>query len=231
MLKPFGKKGSKSAKLFIETVLKNDIDIYISLGNKGGVGKSAIAWGISKQYNIPYITNDYGSLFGDLKNKFYKHTYLIHDFKPDDFFKKKKSIIVDFKGQNIKELSKEELVIIKLAKNILVPTGNDIILEHVGALKTAIDAYKLNQNILFIASNIRQVDDDEHIQQFIKTSKKVLKKEDIPIYKLSYGKDIISHSMLKDISYHQMINCSEENEYYNRFINDWDIIQKRLNIL
>jgi cellulose biosynthesis protein BcsQ len=233
MLKIFDSSGKKSLKLLIKMIIKEKKRVILTLSAKGGVGKTTISWGLSKEYDLPYVTNDYGSILGDIDNKFYNNTYLIHNFIHDDFFINSDVIIIDFKGEGVNQLSKEELMLIKLASKIIIPTGTDEVLEHSGALKTALDTLKLNTNIFFITSKLPKETIEKNIESFAIMATNCFKEHNIPIYPLCSGGDIVAKAMKKDLSYRDIVIKEEnkkEKEIQKYFLKDWDEITRKIAI-
>lgn len=228
MLNLFDDNKTKSIKNLIRILIKDKKNIILTLSSKGGVGKTTIAWGISKQYNIPYITNDYGSIFSSQKKKLHQNTYLAHYFKEDAFFKKAHAVVIDFKGEDIKNLSKEELLLVKIANRIIIPTGKDELLEHGGALKTTMDILKLNKKIMFIASDVPNRAMIDNMNSFIDSASRLfrIKTDSITICPLAHGGRIVTKAMRKDLNYANITDAEDyEKEAQKEFTNDWDKLQ------
>lgn len=168
--------------------------IIFAAGYKGGIGKSVIALGLAKEFDIPYITNDKGSaLTGSAK--FYKHTYLTYDFIADKKIKESKVVIIDLAGCFF--IDKTILRLIKKSNLIILPTGENPYLDHTGCLISAKNIYDLNPNLLFITTGIEKDKIKNIVFEFSKTKSKYPDFDKLKVFGLSKCNDIICDSMAK----------------------------------
>lgn len=226
MLNFFNRKGKSLSKL-INMIIQNKTNVIVVLGGKGGISKTTIAYGLSQDYNIPYITNDEGSLFGRRK-KFYSNTYLLHDLEFDYTLEDARCLIIDFKGGLPSSFSNEEKILIKLASKVILPTGCDEVLEHTGCIKTAQEVIVLNKKILFVASNIRKENIDKNIESFIKLASRFWKPSSLSILPLTHGGSIVSKSMMSRKSYTEQFEEESDSTEQNDFIKDWKFLSDNL---
>lgn len=219
---------TKSIRKVINLLIDQKKTVILTLSSKGGVGKTSISWGLSKEFDIPYITNDYGSLLGKKQKKFYEGSYLIHYFKEDVYFNNTQCVIIDFKGEDVNNLSKEELFLIKLASAIIIPTGADDTLEHSGALQTALDVAKINKKIMFIASDIPKKEIKENMELFKNHVSEVspIKRDSVLLFPLSDGGKVIRRALRKNINYASATDTTNEEQtlLHKEFMEDWNRI-------
>ncbi len=200
--------------------------IIFTAGYKGGIGKSIISLGLAKELNIPYITNDKGSaISGEIP--FYEYTYFTYDFKIDEKFKNSKAVIIDLAGCFI--MDKIIFKLIEKANLIILPTGENPYLDFTGSLFTSNNLYEINKNLLFIVSNISQLEMPTILESFneIKNNYEFLK--DIKVLPLEKNNSIINESLSKKISYTQSFNnLNIDGKLSKNFINNWKDITNEI---
>jgi hypothetical protein len=202
--------------------------IIFGAGYKGGIGKSVLALGLAKEFNIPYITNDQGSaISGNVK--FYDHTYLTYDFKVDQKLKESSVVIIDLAGCFV--LDKTILKLIQKSNLIILPTGENPYLDHTGCLITADNLFELNKNLMFVCTGVDEDKLKDTIFSFNRTKSKYKNFEKLKVFGLSKCNKIIHDSIGKKRSYIRTYLALEEEQKnnYKPFIKDWSKIIKEVN--
>lgn len=202
--------------------------IIFGAGYKGGIGKSVLALGIAKEFNIPYITNDQGSaISGNVK--FYEHTYLTYDLKIDKKLEDSKVVIIDLAGCFV--LDKTILKLIQQSNLIILPTGENPYLDHTGCLITADNLYELNKKLLFITTGVDEDRLKDTIFSFNRVKSKYPHFDKLKVFGLSKCNKIIHDSIAKKRSYiRTYLSLDDElKNSYKPFIKDWSKIIKEVN--
>lgn len=205
----------------------DDKFIIFAAGYKGGIGKSVIALGLAKEFNVPYITNDQGSAISG-NAKFYEHTYLTYDFSITNKIRESKVVIVDLAGCFL--LDKTILKLIKKSNLIILPTGENPYLDHTGCLISANNIYELNSNLLFVTTGVEADEIKNTVFNFSKTKSKYPHFEKLKVFGLSKCNKIIYDSMAKKRSYIRTYLSYDENEKedYKPFMKEWSKIIKEI---
>ncbi|XOB63293.1 hypothetical protein ACMC56_05665 [Campylobacterota bacterium DY0563] len=201
--------------------------IIFAAGYKGGIGKSVIALGLAKEFDIPYITNDQGSaISGNVK--FYEHTYLTYNFNIDKKIKESKVVIVDLAGCFL--IDKSILKLIKKSNLIILPTGENPYLDHTGCLISAKNIYDLNTDLLFITTGVEEDKLKDIVFDFSKTKSKYPEFDKLKVFGLSKCNKIIYDSISKKRSYIRTYLSYDESEkeQHKSFIKDWSKIIKEI---
>lgn len=196
--------------------------IIVVLGSKGGIGKTCTAIGIAKNKECPYFTNDKGSIFASGK-KLYKNYYDMENFKEDSLLKESEYVVIDFKGTGIDTLDKEELYFVKMAHLVIIPTGEDKIIEHSSSIRTALSAIKLNKKIIFISTKSPNSRVKKNCNDFIETKAPLTLLSSIHVLPLSYAPDVIIEAIKKDCKYEELLDRVDPQEKinYKHFVDDW----------
>jgi len=202
--------------------------IIFGAGYKGGIGKSILALGLAKEFNVPYITNDQGSaISGNVM--FYDHTYLTYDFKVDKKLEESKVVVIDLAGCFV--LDKTILKLIQKSNLIILPTGENPYLDHTGCLITADNLFELNKKLLFITTGVDNDKLKDTIFSFNRVKSKYTHFEKLKVFGLSKCNKIIHDSIAKKRSYIRtyLLLDDEQKEEYKFFIKDWSKIIKEVN--
>ncbi|QKF81509.1 hypothetical protein [Halarcobacter ebronensis] len=201
--------------------------IIFTAGYKGGIGKSVIALGLAKEFDVPYITNDQGSAITG-QAKFYNHTYLTYDFEFDNKINESKVVVVDLAGCFL--IDKVILNLIKKSQLVILPTGENPYLDHTGCLISANNIYELNKNLMFITTGIEKEKIKDTVFNFNKVKSKYPDFERLKVYGLSKSNKIIFDSIAKRRSYIRTYLTYDEieKEEHKTFIKDWSKIIKEI---
>jgi len=186
--------------------------------NKGGVGKSSLAYSLCLDLNSYYMTNDtYNSIIS------LNYTKTIKEIPNEDFYKNEK-IIFDGGGFIDKALSK----FLKASSLVIVPLEID--LNSLGSLNNFYyDLVKLNKNIIFVLNKVENskagLKDKTEVLEYLK-SEYSINEEDI--YIMPFSK-IFKRVFDEDLGINQILNSSKLNKYlYRNIKNDYNILLDRV---